>query len=708
MLRLLSLLLLLASAVQGQVLGNFRQINMDGGGWVTGLTQHPSGKLFCRTDVGGIYRSDDRGDNWTYLSGDLTGEASLFVQGLAVSPKDPKILFTACGTSYANNDPSRGIWKSTDGGNSWTHSKKRLNFSGNDDARHGGECLIFHPTQPETVLAGSREDGLWVTHNLGALWEELHPHLFRGKVITTLAISPQFPSQIWVGTEEGLYFSRNKGKKFEKVNDLIVHRIVRTPNGDCFITAGSYHPKKPEETQLIRLTSEDWSSFHPIIQENLWHNYLSAHQEEFGYKPVGRASALGLLRDGSLVTGTFFRNLAISGDDCKSFEILPRKVTGPLPVWQILQEPFKSELQGGWTEVIQDTSDDNTWFATGGYGPARTRNAGQTWEYITQGIGEVVAWKPVFHPSDPSMVALPCADHGLTLVTDGGLSGRTSGTISRHFAWPDDVLTFAHSAVFDGDRLIAFGGEQISLEARVWESVDKGETWTKLPAKGVPIKSGHVFIECIRVMNQPNTVIGLLGGEIGPGKGGIYRSEDGGQTFSQVLLPDEVLGSQAGSEFVWNSRLRSDASGRLYFGLRNKGIYESDDQGRSWQRLDTPGLETLDIFLEAHATKAGHLYGTSESTGLHHFDGQEWGKSPHFTAVKAVSADGARVAVIGKREGDDWFKIYLSSDDGQTFNEVTRKGYRLANAASLTLNPHNERELWIGTTGRSVAVFTVE
>jgi hypothetical protein len=39
----------------------FCQTDLDAGGWLTGFASHSSGRLYARTDVGGVYRSDDQG-----------------------------------------------------------------------------------------------------------------------------------------------------------------------------------------------------------------------------------------------------------------------------------------------------------------------------------------------------------------------------------------------------------------------------------------------------------------------------------------------------------------------------------------------------------------------------------------------------------------------------------------------------------------------
>jgi len=60
------LLLFATLLIKAQIPGSFTQIDIDCGGWFTGIQQHQSGRLYGRTDVGGVYRSNDLGNSWTF------------------------------------------------------------------------------------------------------------------------------------------------------------------------------------------------------------------------------------------------------------------------------------------------------------------------------------------------------------------------------------------------------------------------------------------------------------------------------------------------------------------------------------------------------------------------------------------------------------------------------------------------------------------
>ena len=126
-----------------------------------GLTVAPSlsSRLYATVETrkngeaGFLYRSDDAGESWYQTSPDpyVVGRPSDFAE-VKVHPKNPDIIFTA----------SRVIWKSTDGGKTFTGIK---GAPGGDDYHR----IYIDPVNPDVMLAVA-DQGATVTVNGGATW----------------------------------------------------------------------------------------------------------------------------------------------------------------------------------------------------------------------------------------------------------------------------------------------------------------------------------------------------------------------------------------------------------------------------------------------------------------------------------------------------------------------------------------------------------
>ncbi|MBO0725266.1 MAG: glycoside hydrolase, partial [Blastocatellia bacterium] len=103
--------------------------------------------------LGGVYRSDDAGENWRKISGDtrLWGRGSDFAE-IRAHPKDPEIVFVA----------NTGSYKSTDGGKTWVGFK---GAPGGDDYHR----LWINPDNPDIMLFGV-DQGATITVNGGETW----------------------------------------------------------------------------------------------------------------------------------------------------------------------------------------------------------------------------------------------------------------------------------------------------------------------------------------------------------------------------------------------------------------------------------------------------------------------------------------------------------------------------------------------------------
>ncbi|MCP3930650.1 MAG: T9SS type A sorting domain-containing protein [Bacteroidetes bacterium] len=146
------------------------------GGRITDVALNPvdTNIIYVGASVGGVFKSEDGGDNWMPI---FENAGSLSIGDIAVSSSQPEVLYV--GTGEANGSASSGaffgdgIYKSTDGGNSWAHA-------GLENSYHIGRIAIDHQNSDRAYVAvagllyGKSEDkGLYRTTDGGKNWEKV-------------------------------------------------------------------------------------------------------------------------------------------------------------------------------------------------------------------------------------------------------------------------------------------------------------------------------------------------------------------------------------------------------------------------------------------------------------------------------------------------------------------------------------------------------
>jgi photosystem II stability/assembly factor-like uncharacterized protein len=176
---------------------------------------------------GGIYKSLDAGKNWKMMG----LEKSMNIHRIIIDPGNPNIVYAAAiGNPFAEH-PERGVYKTTDGGDTWN-----LILHTNDTS--GCADLVMDPTNPNKLLAnmwqhcrtpysfksGGSGSGFYITYDGGKNWKKLGkeeglPEGDYGRI--GIAIAPSDPRRIYALLESkknGLYRTDDGGFKWELVN----------------------------------------------------------------------------------------------------------------------------------------------------------------------------------------------------------------------------------------------------------------------------------------------------------------------------------------------------------------------------------------------------------------------------------------------------------------------------------------------------------
>ncbi|HET9784231.1 MAG TPA: hypothetical protein VFP94_04630 [Terriglobales bacterium] len=124
----------------------------------------------------GVWGTRDGGKTWTHLGLEKTQA----IGRIAVDPTNPDVAYVAANGDLFGPNPDRGLYKTSDGGKTWTKAKYI-------DENTGFEDVAIDPSNPKTVYASSYEhrrtwwgynggganSGLWKSTDAGATWKRL-------------------------------------------------------------------------------------------------------------------------------------------------------------------------------------------------------------------------------------------------------------------------------------------------------------------------------------------------------------------------------------------------------------------------------------------------------------------------------------------------------------------------------------------------------
>lgn len=196
---------------------------------VTGVAGDPNVFYFGAAS-GGIFKTEDGGVHWTPI---FDGQPAASIGSLAVAPSDPNVVWAGTGETFIRSNVSigNGVYRSTDGGDSWTHM-------GLENTGRIGRVIV-HPTDPDIVYVAAlghlygpqQERGVYRTSDGGDTWERV---LFvdENAGAVDLVMDPNNPRILFAATWEmlirtwgrwsggpgsGIYRSRDGGDTWERL-----------------------------------------------------------------------------------------------------------------------------------------------------------------------------------------------------------------------------------------------------------------------------------------------------------------------------------------------------------------------------------------------------------------------------------------------------------------------------------------------------------
>jgi photosystem II stability/assembly factor-like uncharacterized protein len=617
----------------------------------------------------GVYRSTDGGRTWVHMG----LPESHHIRRIQVHPRDADVVYvTALGHIFGPNE-ERGVYRSTDGGETW---ERVLHVS----ERTGAIDLRMHPENPRILYAamwqaerkpwamhsgphnGPNEGGVWKTRDGGDSWSQLTnglPTDSVGKI--GLAVSGANPDQVYALVEarennRGLYRSDDGGESFELVSDFR-GLLARA----WYYTHVDAHPTKED---VVYVSSEDFfrsedggESFEEVNtphgdNHDLW---INPKRPEIAIQ--ANDGGANVTVDGMVSWSTQLNQPTAEFYSLEVDDQFPYRVYAPQQDNSTISIP--SRFTNGITPY-------ENWFATAGcetgplavdpedpniiYGGCKGRisqhnrktdQVRQLWVYPLEYHGRSNQelkyrrqWTSQieFSPHDPDRLYHPSQHVHVTRD-----EGQTWQTISPdltnwdqhkdlHQTPPGGPLTYDNTGVEIYGTIHAFE-ESPHTEGVLWAgsddgrvslSRDGGDTWTEVTPEGVEL---HSTVADLTVSpHEPGRAfIAVHRYRMDDWRPMIYRTDNYGEDWT--LLTDGTNGIPA--EHPTRTIAEDpDRQGLLYAGTEF-GLFVSFDDGEHWQSFQQNLPETPITDLLVHeqdlivATQGRSLWIMDDLTPLH-------------------------------------------------------------------------------------------
>lgn len=469
----------------------------------------------------GVYRSNDGGNSWTRISSSNQSEIKN-IESIAVDPKNPNIVYA--GTWHL-------AWKTSDGGASWQHINKGMI----DDS--DVFSVIVDSSNPSIVFA-SACSGIYKSESAGDLFKKIQGIPFSARRTRVLKMDPSNPKIVYAGTTEGLWKTMDEGTTWKRVSnpEVVVNDVMIDPrNSSRVLLATDRSGVMASDNGAQTFTASNHGYTHRYVSAILADNH-DAGTIYVGVVNDKEEGGVFSSRDGG--QHWMQKSAGLGGRDVFA---LQQASNGAL-IAGTNRGMFMLEHNGGEWHPINSIVIEKVTNRTVKKGTKKVSVATKT---ATRSVLEA----KVSDVEVSSKRWLAATSAGLFTSTNDGKSWTGGPVMGRN----DFVSVEAH-----GETIVA------ATRTNLVFSHNDGSTWQEaaLPAYLTSIRS---------VTITPDAQILVASRE------GAFRSSDSGTTWEHMTngLPDKNISSIAYDGKGKRLLATSTATGV---------IFESQDGGRSWTR----------------------------------------------------------------------------------------------------------------------------
>ncbi len=588
--------------------------------------------VYIATASGGIWKTTNRGTTWKPI---FDHEATSSIGDITLAPSDPSVVWVGAGEPNNRQSSSwgNGVYRSTNGGETWTHR-------GLADTHHIGR-IVVHPLNPDVAYVAAlghlwgpnKERGVYKTTDGGKTWTQVL-HINEDTGVVDIAMDPESPHTLYAaayqrrrtpygfnggGPHSGVYKSTDSGATWAKLTQglpgsgdvgriglqvyrsdpRIVYASLEHPEGGVFrsedygetwtrMSDMNYRPSYYSKIFIDPNSDRNIWSLGDLLYYSLdggrtWGNDRSYRiHPDFHALWINPANSLHMIAgsDGGM-------NWSYDGG-------LTWDYVNTLPLGQFYQ--ISVDMRQPYY-VCGGLQDNGNWC-----GPSATTHhqgiPNDEWYRLGGNDG---MYMPI-DPTDFNTVYVGYEDGKVerrdlrTEVSKNIQPRPASGDPPYRFQWDSPLMLSPH------DPKTVYAGAQFLLK-----STDRGDTWTRispdlttgvdrdsLPIMGtaqgpqvLSLNDGVRSYPCITTLAESPLRAGVF--YVGTDDGNLQVSRDGGKTWANVVK--RIPGLPEGT-YVSRVVASQHAEGTAYAtfdghrgGDFNIYVYTTKDYGQTWQAI---------------------------------------------------------------------------------------------------------------------------
>lgn len=514
--------------------------------------------------IGDVFRTNDGGKTWQTLPA-MHGKS---IRAMAMSASNPKILVAGA---------LDGVFRTNNGGNDW----ERMSPASQAEIKNI-ESIAVDPKDPNVVYAGTWHLA-WKTADGGANWQHINKGMIDDSDVFSIIVDSNNPANVFASACSGIYKSVTAGEQFSKIQGIPFSarrtRVLKQdPGNPNIVYAGT--------TEGLWKTMDLGKTWKRVSNPEVVVNdvYIDPRNANHVLLATDRSGVLALNSSGIWTAS--------------NHGYTHRYVTAIVP--------DQKEPNTIYVGVVNDREFGGVFFS---------RDNGQHWQQRSTGLGG----KDVFTLRQASSGALVAGtNHGSFILDHSATAWRPINTVV--------VEKSSTKTVKKGKKNTQVASKTVTkstLDARVNEVDISGDRWMESTTNGLYFSSdqGKTWMggpvqgekEFLSVRGRGNTVVAAA-------RTKVYISHDSGATFTERSLTQHVTS-------IRSVTLTPD--GQIFVASR-EGAFGSSDSGATWTHV-VAGLPDKDITSITFDSTASRLLATSLQTGVifqSTDNGRSWQRGP--------------------------------------------------------------------------------